>query len=139
RSLGGSRSPLRAWGAPHPRRLTDPMSTVGLDLGGTKTLGVAVSGDGTVLAEQRRPTPAGLDELVSEMATMIEDLRNVVPAGDPVRAVGVGAAGLVTRDGEVRYAPNIHAFVDAPLQAVLAAAVKLPVIVDNDANMAAWG
>jgi glucokinase len=54
-------------------------------------------------------------------------------------AVGVGAAGLVDREGGVQYAPNIPAFRRTPLRTELEDAIGLPVVVDNDANAAAWG
>lgn len=110
--------------------------TVGLDLGGTKLLGAAVSADGAVLREVRVETPEEAEALLGAMVATVADLREAV-AG--VAAVGVGAAGLVDHDGVVRYAPNIPAFVEYPLAARLAGALGLPVIVDNDANAAAWG
>ena len=42
-------------------------------------------------------------------------------------------------DGTVHYAPNLPMFADAPLGAALGHALDLPVVVDNDANVAAWG
>ena len=52
-------------------------------------------------------------------------------------ALGVGAAGMVDFDGVIHYAPNIPAFVRAPVRARLAHATGRPVVVDNDANVAA--
>ena len=51
-------------------------------------------------------------------------------------AVGVGAAGFVDPSGTVIFAPHLS-WRDEPLQAVLAARLGLPVLVDNDANTAA--
>jgi glucokinase len=56
-----------------------------------------------------------------------------------IAAVGVGAAGLVDHEGTVHYAPNVPMFRRAPLGRLLAEALKVPVVVDNDANVAAWG
>src|SRR5205085_1537824 len=67
---------------------------------------------------------------------LVAKLREDFPA---VAAVGVGAAGLVDRDGDVQYAPNIPAFRRTPLREALGNAIGLPVVVDNDANAAAWG
>jgi glucokinase len=108
--------------------------TVGLDIGGTKVLGVLLDADGTVLKEQRRLSPhAGVDSLVATAAAIVEEL---APPGVPV---GVGAAGLVTNDGHVLYSPNLPTVFKAPLREALFAATKHPLVVDNDANVAARG
>jgi glucokinase len=110
-------------------------ATVGLDLGGTKVLGVLASPDGEVLRTERCPTPPGEGELVALLAETARTLAE----GDPA-AVGVGAAGLVDLDGRVSYAPNIPALLDTPLRARLEEALPgVPAVVDNDANAAAWG
>lgn len=119
------------------------LSTVGLDVGGTKILGVVTDATGAVLVERRRPTPAGPgSDLVGVLAEMTAELRNErdVPGGDPsVAAIGVGVAGLVDRAGVVHYAPNLPAVNGLDMRAALSSATGLPVVVDNDANAAAWG
>lgn len=111
------------------------MFTVGLDLGGTKTLGALVDGQGQVIEEARRPTPDDGDELVEALAALVDDLR-----GDrSVAAVGVGAAGMIAVDGSVTYGPNVGAFRDGfPLRSRMEERLAMPVGVDNDANAAAW-
>src|SRR5438309_1577421 len=93
----------------------------------------ATSGDAAGDADEGRAAdhpPLGV------AAALVARLRADFPA---VAAVGVGAAGLVDRDGDVQYAPNIPAFRRTPLREALGAAIGLPVVVDNDANAAAWG
>jgi glucokinase len=51
--------------------------------------------------------------------------------------VGIGAAGMVDHEGVIAYAPNVPAFVDAPLARLVGDALGHPVVVDNDANVAA--
>jgi glucokinase len=52
--------------------------------------------------------------------------------------LGVGAAGMVQSDGVMRFAPNL-AWREFPLRERIEAEVGLPTLVDNDANVAAWG
>ena len=111
--------------------------TVGLDIGGTKILGVAIDGSGKVVAEQRSESPEGFEEVLVGASAMIEEIAR--GAGGGVAAVGVGIAGLVDSDGALRYGPNIPEVVLAPVRAELSRRTGLPVIVDNDANVAAWG
>jgi glucokinase len=108
--------------------------TIGLDIGGTKVLGVLLADDGTVLREERLASPhAGLDALVATGASIVTRL-------DAAGArIGVGAAGLVDRTGVVRYAPNLPNIREAPLQDALAATTGHAVAVDNDAAVATLG
>ena len=110
--------------------------TVGVDLGGTNVRVAVVDRDGHVDAEERAPTPLDWPALRATITTLVERLRATHPTAD---AVGVGAAGLIDRDGTVHYAPNIPWLIRVPLRAALVESLDLPVVVDNDANAAAWG
>ena len=110
-------------------------TSVGIDLGGTNLRTAVVDDAGAILVEDRRPAPMGWEPLRAEMVAAVGAVRATHP---DVTAVGVGAAGMVGRDGVVRYSPNVHAFSDTPVRADLEAALGLPVIVDNDANVAAY-
>ena len=113
--------------------------TLGLDLGGTKVLGVALSEGGESVGECRRPTPRGEDALIDTLAAVADELRNATATVGEVTAVGVGAPGLVDRDGVLRAAPNLPGVDQLRLRAGLASRLGLPVRADNDATCAAWG
>ncbi len=113
----------------------DRVVTCGVDVGGTNVRVATVDGDGALLAEERVPTPPRWRAVV---ATVGELCGRVAGATAPV-AVGVGTAGLVGGDGVVHYAPNLPDFLHVPFGAALRDALGVPVIVDNDANAAAWG
>lgn len=111
------------------------MHAIGVDIGGTKIAAGVVDEAGTILARQRRDTnpsePAEIERDVIELVAALA-------AEHPVSAVGVAAAGFVSSDrSTVLFAPNI-AWRDYPLAARLAAAVDLPIVVENDANAAGW-
>lgn len=110
---------------------------VGVDLGGTKLAAGLVAADGSVVARGRRATPAQEGErivpLIGELVTELVAAHRA--EGIPV---GVGAPGAVDVDGVLRYAPNLD-LRDHPLRAELEALLDVPVVVDNDANVAAWG
>jgi glucokinase len=107
--------------------------TLGLDIGGTKVLGIALDEHGKVLAQDLHASEHGFDALVATCLGLIDAL------GYPGVPVGVGAAGLVDLEGRLNYAPNIPTVVDAPLQSTLHDKSGRAVIVDNDANVAALG
>ena len=108
----------------------------GIDVGGTKIAGGVVDRDGRVLAQATVESPAQHVEAIEEaIVGLVNDLR----AEHPIEAVGVGAAGYV--DGsrsKVLFAPNL-AWRDVDLRAELEPRLDLPVVIENDANAAAWG
>jgi glucokinase len=112
------------------------VSTFGLDVGGTNVRCGVVDAEGAVLEELRAPTPEPGDELIATMTKLVRDLQTRHPDAS---AVGVGVAALVDREGWVQFAPNIQGLRRVPLRAALHEELSLPVIVDNDANAAAWG
>ena len=75
-------------------------AAVGIDVGGTKCLGVALDGEGQVVGEYRVPTPDHPEALVAALA----DIADHLGAGD---AVGVAVPGLVNRDGVLLAAANL--------------------------------
>lgn len=114
----------------------DGGAAVGVDIGGTKIAAGVVDAQGDVVARARRNTPRAAEEIAPLVADTVRDL--CAEAGVDRLPVGVGAAGIIDRDGVVRYAPNIR-WADYPLGAELAGLLDGPVRVDNDANVAAWG
>ncbi len=107
---------------------------VGVDLGGTKIAVGVVDADGAVRSESRRETPDGPDAVVAAIADAVAEL------GDEARGrpVGIGAAGFVDAARKrVLFAPNLQ-WTDVPLAEQLSDRLGTPVILENDANAAAW-
>jgi glucokinase len=112
----------------------DPVA-IGIDVGGTKLVAATVAADGTVLDRVRQETPASDPELLlTTLARSVAELGG----GDARLPVGIGIAGLVTPDGQVRFGPNIGVR-DLPLAARLAGITNRTVTVLNDASAAAFG
>ena len=109
---------------------------VGVDVGGTKVAALLTDDRGTVLDRKVVHSPASDAE--ATVATVVSLARDLAAANEGVIAVGIGAAGLVSREGVMRFAPNI-AWREFPIGERVADGVGLPVLVDNDANVAAWG
>lgn len=108
---------------------------IGVDIGGTKIAAGLVSEDGKILADDAEPTPHDSSKIPAIVADLVERLaRDERPVG-----VGIGAAGFVGEDrATVRFAPNID-WREEPLGDSVRALVDLPIVVENDANAAAWG
>lgn len=108
----------------------------GFDVGGTKTLGVLVAGDGSVAASMRVPRPQSPQETVDQLSGIAASL--VAEAQVTLSGIGIGIAGAISRAGSVQFSPNIPELFDFPLRELLAAQVDVPVLVDNDATAATW-
>jgi glucokinase len=110
--------------------------TVGVDIGGTKVLAGVVASDGTVIARSRRETGESAHEISSAIVDAITELS----ATHQVGAVGLSAAGFISADRTtVLASPNILSWNGVALASEIAGRIGLPVVLENDANCAAWG
>jgi glucokinase len=111
--------------------------SIGVDVGGTKVLGGVVNEHGTVLAHARRDTPrqggAALTQAIADVALeLMKDFE--------VESVGISAAGFVSSDRKTMLAtPNIAGWNGVNLDKELGTLIGLPLVIENDANAAAWG
>jgi glucokinase len=136
--------------------VTGPV-TIGIDVGGTKILGLAVDSAGVVLAEEKAPTPrvlapegtgdSGGDAVIESIVDVAERLIDgLATDGDGrgrserVSAVGVGVPGLVDDDGWLRFAPNLPGGEGLDVKGRLSQRLApVKVVVDNDATCAVMG
>lgn len=112
----------------------------GIDLGGTSIHAAAVQG-GRILATAGAKTPPGaeVDETLSRIAGLVDELRKDLEGPGSLQGVCIGAPGAVDPEaGVVRNAPNLG-WSNVPLANELSARVGLPVVLDNDVNVGAVG
>jgi glucokinase len=109
-----------------------------VDIGGTKVAGGVVDEDGRILAQHRLKTPARDAEATTD--AIVSVVETLTSRHDGVEAIGLGIAGFVDASRSVVYfAPNLLGWRDGPLRDEVEKRVGLPVVVENDANAAAWG
>jgi len=110
--------------------------TIGVDVGGTKIAAGAVDPEGRLLEKVRVSTPATTAEAVEHgIVTAVQELLTRHRAA----SVGLAVAGFVDeKRSTLRFAPNLP-MVERPLKDTVGSEVGLPVVVENDANAAAWG
>jgi|LJSS01.1.fsa_nt_gb glucokinase len=110
---------------------------LGIDIGGTRTkLGLVNPATGELLERWLVATPR-LDSAAAFLQWLEQEIRRVLQ-GSSLAGMGVGIAGFVTKEGVLVHSPNIPILRNVPLQAWLAERFPCPVVVDNDANVAAW-
>lgn len=111
--------------------------TIGIDVGGTKVLGGVVDESGKVLTTARKDTPR---QGGTALTQTIADVAKELLAQHKVSSVGVSAAGFVSSDRKTMLAtPNIADWNGVDLDNQLTQLIGLPVVIENDANAAAWG
>jgi glucokinase len=92
----------------------------GIDIGGTKVLGIALGPDDAVVAEVRVPTPRGRvgteddggeagpgSEVADAIADVVAQLDVTAGLGHAKPPIGVGAPGMLDREGRLRFSPNL--------------------------------
>ncbi len=115
---------------------------VGVDVGGTDIKCALVDEEGKILRRFKRSSKSDQSQQVI--------LKNIIQLSAQVQkwaalhhftilGFGFGIPGIVSREGVVFRSPHFPAWVDYPVLQELSAALKMPVQVDNDANMAARG
>jgi len=111
--------------------------TVGIDIGGTKVLGGVVDQTGAVIRRARRDTPTeGGVALTQAIADVALELMNE----EEIESVGVSVAAFISADRKTILAtPNIKDWNGVNLDYELTTRIGLPVVIENDANSAAWG
>ncbi len=110
---------------------------IGLDVGGTKIAGGVVTRGGKILESVSIPMPLGETE-PSLQVLALEVIGRLERHYPLIRAIGVGAAGMVDwPSGRIRWAPN-NSYRNLPLKEILSDETGCTTVVDNDANVAAW-
>jgi len=111
--------------------------SIGVDIGGTKVLGGVVDSLGNILTTHREDTPkVGGSALTQTIIGVIQELLSQHPA----TSVGISAAGFVSSDRQTMLAsPNIAGWNGVNLKKEISLEINLPIVIENDANAAAWG
>lgn len=111
---------------------------IAVDLGGTNIRTALCDEQGNILkrARQRTRPEEGVDAV---LARIVAGVREVMTDGETPAAVGVASPGPIDPfSGDVLYAANLY-WHNVPLRDLLVERLKLPVVVGNDANLAALG
>jgi len=113
---------------------TTEQLTVGIDVGGTNIRAGVVDSHGVIIDTVEAPTPGSEQALETALARAVTELRG----RHWITAVGLAVAGFVTPDNAtVLFAPHLP-WLRAPVSRRMSERLALPVVLEHDANAAAW-
>ncbi len=115
---------------------------IGVDLGGTNLRISAIDEQGRLLEKITTGTQVklGRDAVISEMAAAIQGVSAKFSDGAKLIGVGIGVPGIIDkRTGMLRESPNLPGWNDYPVRAEIEKRLQTTVILENDANVAAFG
>lgn len=118
------------------------MYYLGIDLGGTNVAAGIVDKNHQLLKKTSRKTqvPCSETEMCDQLAASVTETLDAAGLKiDDIPYVGIGCPGTVNREsGVIEFANNLY-FNNFPLQSMLEKKIGKKVIVENDANAAAYG
>ena len=117
--------------------------SIGVDLGGTNIVSAIVNYQGKIVSRLKVPTLAdrGKEATIKRIIETIQEniVQSSVAPGDII-GIGIGAPGpLDVKKGIINFAPNLPGWRDVPLRKILEDEFNMKVVLENDANAAAWG
>ncbi len=115
---------------------------IGVDLGGTNLRIAAVDDTGKLLEKLTLGTEVkrGRDHVIQEMCGAIEQLRTKYKDSGELCGIGIGVPGFIDMEtGMVMRSPNLADWTNFPVREVIEKQLGTPVILENDANVAAMG
>ncbi len=117
--------------------------STGVDLGGTNIVSAIVNYQGKIVNSIKVPTFAekGKESTIKRtIKTIHENIVQSTIAFNDIIGIGIGAPGpLDVKRGIINFAPNLPGWRDVPLRKILEDEFNTKVVLENDANTAAWG
>ncbi|MCU1286689.1 MAG: glucokinase [Acidobacteriales bacterium] len=116
--------------------------SIGVDLGGTNLRIAAVEESGHILETITTGTEVsrGRDVVITEMCDAIRALSVKFQASGSLRGIGIGVPGIIDmKTGMVLNSPNLPGWRDFPVRQEIERRLMTHVILENDANSAAFG
>jgi predicted NBD/HSP70 family sugar kinase len=104
---------------------------IGIDIGGTKTLIASLDNHGVITESRKFPTPKLYPDFLRELAANVAELST-----KEYIAAGVAVPGKLNRAEGVAEAFGNLPWKNIPIQRDIHRMLKIPVVVDNDANLA---
>jgi glucokinase len=119
-----------------------PSFSIGVDLGGTNLRIAAVDEQGRLMEKVTLGTKTvlGRHQVLNDMCEAIRHVSDKYKGTGGLLGVGIGVPGIIDiQTGMVRESPNLRGWSDYPVRDEIEKRLGAPVILENDANVAAFG
>ncbi len=119
-----------------------PSFSIGVDLGGTNLRIAAVEEQGSLLEKITLGTRVtlGRDRVINDMCDAIQHLAAKYQDSATLEGIGIGVPGIIDmQTGMIRESPNLPGWADSPVRSEIEKRLGTRVVLDNDANVAAFG
>ena len=115
--------------------------SIGVDLGGTNLRIAAVDEKGQLMEKVTLGTKVlGRDHVLNDMCEAIRHVSEKYKTSGRLLGIGIGVPGIIDmQTGLLRESPNLPGWADYPVRAEIEKRLGAPVILENDANVAAFG
>jgi len=116
--------------------------SIGVDLGGTNLRIAAVDVNGHLVEKVTLGTKVSLgrDHVLNDMCEAIQHLSEKYKNSAKMLGIGIGVPGIIDMEtGLLRESPNLPGWADYPVRAEIERRLTTMVILENDANVAAFG
>ncbi len=116
---------------------------LGIDLGGSNISAALMDASGTIIRFEKTATLAqsGKKRVIERIVGLANKIQHDAGVSKKeVKGMGMGVPGVLdVSRGVVKYSPNLPGWRNVPLKKELEDALALKVVIDNDANAAAYG
>jgi glucokinase len=110
---------------------------IGIDIGGTKTAALLITGSAQFLDRREFPTSKGKNKWRQTIDQLENICKNFITR-QKVEAIGISCGGpLDSQKGYILSPPNLAGWDDIPIVDIFEEAFKVPVYLQNDANAGA--
>lgn len=117
--------------------MTGNYGCIACDIGGTNVRVSLIAGDFTIIAKRKELSGSNPVEILT---CLINSVISETPDGLSLKGIGLAVAGIIDSTSDVILrSPNIPSLKGFDLKAALSNQFSMPVIVENDANAAAYG
>ena len=112
---------------------------IGIDVGGTNIKSGLLDMENNLVFDGSRPTGTTQDEIINNLAEIINELKDKAKSeyNSSIEGVGIGVPGVVNKGLDHVFKCTNLGWFDIPLTQILKEKTSFSVYLDNDANLAA--
>ncbi|MFB7638931.1 ROK family protein [Peribacillus butanolivorans] len=114
--------------------------SIGITLEVNYILGILTDFQGNIIIEKNDPhCPQSVEETMNQLKELIAYLIKSAPHSTyGIVGISIGAPGIINKDGDILLAPNLG-WKDVSLKGELESVFRIPVLIENEANLGAYG